>query len=386
MSQIVDTWVQRLKGQITPIGEMSHWERLAGAFQLQRTDLVPAAPQLDAWQIAYAGHTHDDVQRDVDKTTDACIKTWCDLRTDAIWMYVDIAHHIESFVSPEKRAEYFVRHDSDDYLHYKPVVQTIDQALELLESRAYLRHLEGTRPVTHYTPHLVQLLEFQEKMGRVVPVIVGAPTPTRIAEALADAHQLTKWTLVEPAAKVHRYLQLCLDERLQALDFYRAIPAKNGCEFFCCFGGGSAWGPSQLAEFGGYDQRFVEKARSIFPYILWHHCGRNLWRALEQLGEWEGIKAVQYDLPYYSDDQQWGAWCERVARLYSGKRCAANSPTLFVACHGSRAEVESMICQFVEATLPHTTACVMPGCEVDPHTPVENVRAMIDIARSYHPR
>ncbi len=40
-----------------------------------------------------------------------------------------------------------------------------------------------------------------------------------------------------------------------------------------------------------------------------------------------------------------------------------------------------MVRDFIEATTPHTTAVVMPGCEVDSFAPVENVKAMIDTAR-----
>ncbi len=117
MSEVVDCWVERLKDKIKPIGEMTHWERLAAAFDLKRTDLVPVAPELDYWQITYAGYSHQEIYNDVDKTTDACIKTWADLRTDAIWMYVDISHQIENFVPPEKRPNYFIHRGEKDYLH-----------------------------------------------------------------------------------------------------------------------------------------------------------------------------------------------------------------------------------------------------------------------------
>ncbi|MBI3468245.1 MAG: hypothetical protein HY000_35020 [Planctomycetes bacterium] len=76
---------------------MTHWERLAAALDLQPSDLVPVAPELDYWQITYAGYSHQEIYNDVDKTTDACIRTWADLRTDAIWMYIDISHQIENF-------------------------------------------------------------------------------------------------------------------------------------------------------------------------------------------------------------------------------------------------------------------------------------------------
>jgi uroporphyrinogen-III decarboxylase len=383
MSAIVEQWAQRLKGKLPPVGELTHWERMARAFQRQPTDLVPVAPELDYWQITYAGYTHQEIYHDVDKTTDACLKTWADLRTDAIWMYVDIAHQIENFIPAEQRPQHFIHRGPKDYLLFKPIAHSLDEAIGLYESRAYEKYLEGSRPVTHYTPHMLQLLEFQERMDRVVPVIVGAATPTNYAETIVEVQQFVKWMITEPKAKVHHYLQLCLDERLAALDFYREFAAKNGCAFFCAFGGARTWGPRQLAEFGDYDRRFVEKAATIFPHVLWHICGRNLPQAMQLLAAWDGIQAVQYDMPYYSQQVTWPEWCEQIARLFAGKRCAANAPTTQLCCHGAPAEVETMVKEFLGATLPHTTAIVMPGCEVDSFSPTENVQRMIDAARSY---
>jgi len=385
MSEVVDRWVSRLKGKLEPIGEMTHWERLAAAFERRESDLVPVAPELDYWQITYAGYSHKEIYNDVDKTTDACIKTWADLRTDAIWMYVDISHQIENFIPAEKRPEYFKHRGEKDYLLFKPIADTLDEAIALYEEKAYEKYLGDSRAVTHYTPHMLQLLEFQEKMGRVVPIIVGAATPTNYAETIVEVQKFVKWTITEPKEKVHHYLDLILQERLAALDFYAEFGRKNGLAFFCCFGGARTWGPKQLAEFGDVDRIFVEKAAKIFPHVMWHICGHNLWQAMEMLASWDGIQAVQYDEPYYNQDVTWSEWCESVAKLFRGKKCAMNAPTTQMACHGTVEEVSTMVREFIDATKPHTTAVIMPGCEIDSYSPVENVRAMLDTARAWRP-
>lgn len=381
MSAIVDQWVERLKGKLKPIGDMTHWERMAAAFDLKKTDLVPVAPELDYWQITYAGYSHQEIYNDVDKTTDACIKTWADLRTDAIWMYVDISHQIENFIPPEKRPEHFVHRGEKDYLLFKPVAKTLDEAIALYEERAFEKYIGGSRAVTHYTPHMLQLLEFQERMDRAVPVIVSVATPSNFAETLVEVQQFVRWTITEPKAKVKHYLDLALAERLEALDFYAESAGKNGCQFMCLFGGARTWGPRQLADFGYCDEIFVEKAVKLFPYVFWHICGHNLPEALRLLTEWNGIKAVQYDMPYYSQKLSYPEWFESVAKLFAGKRCAMNAPTTQLACHGTSEEVRQMVCDFIDVTTPHTTACVMPGCEIDSWSPVENVKAIIDAAR-----
>jgi uroporphyrinogen-III decarboxylase len=383
MSEIVDKWVDQLKDKLQPIGDMTHWERMAAAFERRESDLVPVAPELDYWQITYAGYSHEEIYNDVDKTTDACIKTWADLRPDAIWMYVDISHQIENFLPPEKRGDYFVHRGPKDYVLFKPLAHSLDEAIALYESRAYETYLDGSRPVTHYTPHMLQLLEFQEKMDRTVPVIVGAATPTNYAETIVEVQEFVKWTITEPKEKVHHYLQLCLDERLAALDFYRDFAAANGAEFFCAWGGARTWGPRQLEEFGEYDLKFIEKAKTIFPHVFWHICGRNLPQAMQMLADMDGIQAVQYDMPYYTQNVSWREWSEINAKLFAGRKCSMNAPTTQVCCHGSSEDVEVMVKDFIEATLPHTTAVIMPGCEIDSYSPVENVKAMIDAARRH---
>ncbi len=383
MSDVVDRWVARLKGKLPPVGTMTHWQRMAAAFDLKPVDLPPVAPELDYWQITHAGYTHREIYNDVDKTTDACLKTWADLRTDAIWMYVDISHQIEHFIPKEKRAEHFIHRGDKDYLMFKPVAKTLDEAIGLYESRAFETHIADSRAVTHYTPHMLQLLEFQEKMDRVVPVIVGIATPANYAETLVEVQQFVRWTITEPASKVKHYLDLALAERLAALDFYEQVARKNGCEFVCLFGGARTWGPKQMAQFGYCEQEFAEKAAKIFPYVFWHICGHNLPEAMTALTQWKGLKGVQYDVPYYSQKLEWADWCGSVAKLFSGKRCAMNAPTTQAVCHGTEAEVRTMVREFLERTSPHTTAVVMPGCEIDSFSPEANVRAMIEEARKF---
>jgi uroporphyrinogen-III decarboxylase len=381
MSEVVDAWVRRLRGKLKPVGEMTHWERLVAAFDLRETDLVPVAPELDYWQITHAGYSHQEIYNDVDKTTDACLKTWAELRTDAIWMYVDIGHQLEPFLPPEKRPQHFVHRGPKDYLLFKPLVETLDEAIALYEERVYEKYVGDSRAVTHWLPHLLQLLEFQEKMGRQVPVIVGAASPINYAETIVEVQRLVRWTITEPPAKVRRYLDLCLQERLAALDFFRDVVRANGCEFLCIFGGARTWGPKQLQQFADVDRVFLDKARQIFPYVFWHHCGHNLPQSLVNLAEWPGLKAVQYDMPYHSQKMTWPEFYESVARLFAGRRCAMNAPTTQVACYGTPDEVRRMVREFIDSTRPHTTAVVMPGCEIDSYAPVENVQAMIGAAR-----
>ncbi len=381
MSEIVDRWVRKLKGNIAPVGEMTHWERLEAAFNRRRSDLVPVAPELDYYQITHAGYSHQEVYNDADKCTDACLKTWEDLRTDAIWMYLDIGHQLEAFLPPEKRAQYFTHRGAKDYLVFKPIASTLDEAIALFEAKPWEKYGATSRAATHYTPHMLQLLEFQEKMDRSVPVIVGAASPTNQAETVVEVQQFVRWTITEPREKVRHYLDLCLQERLGALDFYRDVAAKNGARFFACFGGARTWGPRQLEEFGDVDRAFVEKATSIFPHVFWHICGHNLPEAMRMLPTWKGLQAVQYDMQYYSQHLSWAEWCESIAKLYSGTLCAMNSPTTQAAVHDTPAEVKTMVREFIDSTLPYTTAVVMPGCEIDSYSPQENVRAMIEAAR-----
>jgi uroporphyrinogen-III decarboxylase len=219
-------------------------------------------------------------------------------------------------------------------------------------------------------------------MDRQVPIIVGIATPINYAETLVEVQRFLRWMVTEPEERVRHYLNLCLEERLAALEFYADVAAQNGAQFCCAFGGARTWGPQHLEKFGEVDRVFIEKAKEIFPYVFWHICGHNLPQALEMVSSWPGIKAIQYDMPYYGQELSWPEWYERVARMLAGRQCAMNSPTTQLACHGTPAQVRDMVTEFIDATTPHTTACVMPGCEIDSFSPPENVRAIIDTARS----
>ena len=323
------------QGQAPPVGEMTHWERLAAAFDLKQTDLVPVAPELDYWQITYAGYSHQEIYNDVDKTTDACIKTWADLRTDAIWMYVDISHQIENFIPPEKRPEHFIHRGENDYLLFKPIADTLDEAIAMYEQRVWEKYTDGSRAVTHYTPHMLQLLEFQEKMDRQVPD----------HRRHRHAHQLRRDHRRGPELpEVDGHRAGRQDPALSGPvpegaaggpGLLRRVRRQERRRFCCGFGGARTWGPKHLDKFGDVDRIWVEKAKKIFPYLFWHICGHNLPKAMQMmsgLGRHQG-HPVRHALLRPGDDL--APVVRADARLMHGKQCAMNAPTTQLACHGT---------------------------------------------------
>ena len=379
---LIDRWVDKLKG-VEAIGGMSHWQRMEKAFHLEEPDMVPVAPELDYWQVYYAGYSQLEVFNDVDKCTDACIRTWASLRTDAIWMYVDLSHELDPLTPPERRSQHFIIRGPRDYVLYKPVAATLNEATKLFQEKVWERYGYG-RASSHYIPHCMQLLEFQKRMGNNVPVIVGAATPSNHAETVVGAERFLRWLVTEPKERIREYLALVTEERLAALDGYREFAYKNGCEFFCCWGGARSWSLKQLEDFGEYDEIFLEKVRRIFHHPFWHICGHNLPQAMEWLAyRAQGIEAVQYDMPYGPLKMSWPEWFEFVAKLFKDRRCAMNSPTTQLALHGTPDEVQGMVKEFIKHTSPYTTCIVMPGCELSAYTPIENVESIIKAARTF---
>jgi hypothetical protein len=68
----------------TYLGEMLH----AKTYLFDQCWSIVGSTNLDYQSLIY---------NDEGKMTDACIRTWGDLRMDAIWMYVDISHQLEQF-------------------------------------------------------------------------------------------------------------------------------------------------------------------------------------------------------------------------------------------------------------------------------------------------
>lgn len=380
----VEEWIERLKG-LRNVGEMTHWERMEKAFNLEEPDMVPVAPEADYWPCYYQGYTSWEVFEGKDavaKRTHALIKTWAEFRWDAIWQYVDLSEELDPLVPPEKRRDHYVIRGPKDYVVFKPAATRLDDAIKLFQDRVWEKYGYG-HAAEYFIPHLQQLLEFQRGMNNSVPVITGAATPSNHAETTVEVQRFVKWMVTEPKQKMHDYMNLVLQERLEALDGYREFAAKNGCEFFCCWGGGRTWGPRHWDEFGEYDEIFVEKARRIFENVFWHVCGMNLKETIIRVATRIPVKAVQFDTPLKQYKMSWPGWFEWVAKQFKGRRCAMSSPTTQLLMHGTPDEVKAMVKTFIKHTTPYTTAVVMTPCEVGAYTPPENVRAMVEAARTY---
>lgn len=379
----VDRWIEKLRN-IGNIGQMSHWERVAKALDLEEPDLTPVTPEADYWPCFHQGYTSIELFEGPDavkKRTDALIRSWAEFRWDAIWQYVDISEQLDPFIPPEKRKNQYVLRGPRDYVVFKPVVTTLDDAIKLYQKRVWEKYDAG-HAGDYFVPHLQELLTFQNKMNRSIPVITGQATVSNHAETLVEVQRLIKWLITEPKQKLHDYFSLVLDERLAGLDAYKDFAAMKGCEFFVAWGGGRTWGPRQWKEFGEYEEIYLEKLSKIFKYIFWHVCGRNLKETLEFLAQRApGLKGIQYDSPMTQYNMSWPEWYEWVAKLFKGRRCAMSGPTTQLLMYGTPSEVKDAIHAFLKYTTPHTTAIVTTPCEVGGYTPEENVKAMVEATR-----
>jgi uroporphyrinogen-III decarboxylase len=383
MSGIADVseWAERLK-DLPKIGQMTHAERLTRALNLQESDMVPVAPEAELYSILHRGrHDFLEIFNDVDATTDAVIGAWADLRFDLICHYVDIGHQIDPLLPPEKRAEHSILRGPMDYVLFKPVTTDLDEAISLFKNKVWEKYGAG-RAGDHFVPHVQQLAEFQEKMGGQVLVATGAASPSNHAETTVEVQNFIKWMVTEPKDKIHKYLELVTEERLGAIDGYKAFAADVGVKFFFCWGGARTWGPRQWEEFGKYDRIYAEKVAKTFELPIWHMCGNNLPQAIDIVSEFP-VKGLQYDMPLPQLKMTYPEWFETVAKKLQGKMCAMNSPTTQLALHGTPGQIKQMVRDFIKATAPYTIPVVMPGCEIASRTPEENVRAMIEATRTY---
>ncbi|NPV29872.1 MAG: hypothetical protein HPY58_09535 [Firmicutes bacterium] len=379
MSQVVDKWVEKCIN-LPQIGEMTHTERMRKAFELEDPDMVPVAIETDEWQIIYAGYDFYETWDDVDKVTDAVLKTWHDLRQDVIWPYFCPSHVLDPLLTPEQRKSCYDLRDGKSYVVFREVTKSLDEMIKVYESKPWQKYGLG-RLATHYLPHFDHMLEFQKKMNNTVPTILGIPNPSNLAEWAVGVENFLRWTVSEPKSKVHYYLELVTEYLLGSLEACRPY-AEAGIEFICVFGGARTWGPRQFEEFGIYDRIFAEKCASIFKYPFHHICGHNLPYAMEMLASMP-YAGVQYDEPMKQLGWSWAQWCEWVARLNKGIACVMNAPTTQALAYKDAEYNRTMIKEFIEHTTPHTTAVIMPGCEISVGTPLENVKAAIEATRKY---
>ena len=178
---------------------------------------------------------------------------------DAIWMYVDISHQIENFIPAEKRPEHFIHRGEKDYLMFKPIAKTLDEAIALYETqglREVHRRLAGgdaLHPAHAATAGVP---------GEDGPAGAGhrraSPRPPTTPRPSSRCRTSCKWMVTEPEDKIRHYLDLCLQERLAALEFYAEFAAKNGCQFCCAVRRGphlGAQAPGQVRRRGPHLRR-----------------------------------------------------------------------------------------------------------------------------------
>jgi hypothetical protein len=380
MSEIVDKWVAKLK-DLPNVGTMTHAERLLKLFNLEEADMVGVAPELDYYQILYAGYDFYQAWESPEVGFDATMKQWADFRMDLLWPYMTPADYIDFLMTPEQRQTHFNLRDGKSYVAYKEIGYDLDGCIDLFTNlRPWDKYGFG-RFASNYMPNLEWCVEFSEKMGKSIPVALGFCAPSNAMEFIPGVQNFVKWTVTENKAKMHKYAEL-------VTELYMTFPSnmKSYADRVvvtpCLFGGGRTWGPKQLEEFGKYDEMWVKEVVKYFPNSFWHVCGKNLPHAIEWLTTLP-IKAVQYDEPMAQLGWSWPKWTEWVARVFKGKLCAMNSPTTQMLLNGKPHEVERMVKEFIDHTTPHTTAVIMPGCEPSSSSPVENIRAMIDTGRNY---
>ena len=385
----VDEWVEKLKG-LEQIGEMSHWQRVEKAFNLEEPDIVPVIPQLDYWQQYDVGYTQQDLSLGPDivkNRTDGSIRAWARYRTDALSPYIDDLDLFDTFVPPEEREAYLkksLRGPRDHCLALGPLHSLdLDGAIRYFQDRPWEDYPPG-RGTNYSEPHFQNLLEFQTKMSNVVSVICGVATPVNLTEDLLEVQKVVKWTVTKPKEKLRDLFGLVTQIQIEALYHLKEMPHGSEIKIFHAYGGARTWGPRQINEFIEYEEVFLERARRLFPHIMWHQCGGNV----RELVEWAtkrapGVDAIIFDTPLSQYNMTWPEWYEYIARMARGRRCAASCPTTQVLMYESPEEIRQMVKTYIKAVTPHTTAIVMTPCAVGGYTPRENLRAMIEAARVY---
>jgi hypothetical protein len=136
MSDVVDRWVEQCLN-LPNIGEMTHAERMRKAFELEDPDLVPVALEVDEWQIVYAGYDFFETWEDVDKVTDAVLKTWKDLRQDVVWPYFCPSHVLDPFLTPEQRRTGYDLRDGKSYVVFREVTKSLDEIIKIFDGKPW---------------------------------------------------------------------------------------------------------------------------------------------------------------------------------------------------------------------------------------------------------
>jgi len=217
------------------------------------------------------------------------------------------------------------------------------------------------------------LKKTKEKIGNEYVVTMTAWGPFTLAARLVGEEQMMKATFKKPDfvrkvtdfctdLLIHLYEPLVEDGTLEVISL--ADPTASG----------DLISKRQFKEFAlPYLKKFTDWAKSRGVYVLLHICGNTTDR-LELFPE-TGATCISLD---HKTD------IAKAKEILHGKMCfAGNVDPVHIMLQGTADDVERVCRQIIETAGTDGGFVLMPGCDIPPNVPYENIQRFINVAKEW---
>jgi len=336
------------------MSKMNHLQRIAAAITHQKPDRVPVVAVTISRSLKEAGYSLKEVVHDASKIAEAKIAAHEKYGDDGIVASLDL------YVEPEALGA------KTELREHVPIVTEHP----LAKDKDFSRLVKPTLKDGRFPVVLEEVKLLKEKYGDEVCIgpVTGGPITT--AANLRGVENLLMDMVLDPSY-VHELLRLCTDV---CLDYYRAI-CEAGAHAIIMLDPVSTntiMSPEQYQEFTmPYQKELFAVCAEHSVVGVNHICADTslIWEKMINVG----APAIQIDFPIDLED------CKK--RVGPETCIMGNVNPIETMLYGNPDDVYNAAVKCIKAAGNQSGFVLTPGCDLNPKTPEENIKALVQAAK-----
>jgi uroporphyrinogen decarboxylase len=340
---------------------MTPRETILKAFEGGRAERVPATLfGAGMWSIKGWGATFESLSRDADKMSSMLVDMSAKLLCDMVYAGSGYNNFHASALGGRIKFREVGAPDLEDHL------VSAEEDLQKLD----LSGLERDEVINTVKK---ALRTTKEKIGGEYVVTMTAWGPFTLAARLVGEEAMMKATFKKPAF-VEKVIDFATDLLIK---LYEPIVSDGTLEVISLAdptASGDLISKKQFEKFAmPYLKKFTDWAKSKNAHTLVHICGNTT----DRLDLFPGTGASCISLDHKTD-------IVKAKEVLHGKMCfGGNVDPVKIMLNGSAQDVENESRAIIEKAGTEGGFVLMPGCDIPPTVPYENIRKFIEVARGW---
>jgi uroporphyrinogen decarboxylase len=340
-------------------------EIILKAFELGKPERVPVTLFGGGmWSIKDYGSTFEELGKDAAKMADMCVTEADKIRSDVVYVGSGYNNFHASALGAKfgagiKYREIGAPDLTQHFVHTEEDIAKLDIA-DVHKDPVVQNVIEATRLVT-------------QKVGKKYLVTMTCWGPFTLAARFVGEEDFMKFTFKKPAF-VEKMVNFCAD---LLIHLYEPLVADGSLECLSIAdptASGDLINPKQMAKFAVPPLRKISDwAKSKNVHTILHICGNTSDR-IEQFID-TGCSVIFFDQKVD---------IARAREVLGGKMCfGGNVAPVHVLLNKTAAEVEAACKEVIQIAGKDGGFVLVPGCDIPPTIPYENIRAFHDTALNW---